>query len=201
MIKTLSAGVAEWLRKEGGIPQINQALFSYAVYCFVFGMIPVLLAFVLGLLFRMLQESLVMILPFMLIRKFSGGYHLDDPKKCFFLSCVLLSLSLWSVKIFLATKTSILLTLLVSLSTLSLWVHSPIDNNERKLSESERCAFRKVARVLSVVALFVYLAMQASALKTYSVPIGVGIVLVSVLQLPCILRKLTPEPKGRCKLN
>ena len=65
MIKALSAGVAEWLRNEGVIPPKNQALFSYAVYCFVFGMLPILLAFVLGLLFRMLQESLIMILPFM----------------------------------------------------------------------------------------------------------------------------------------
>lgn len=196
LIKALSAGVAEWLRNEGVIPPKNQALFSYAVYCFVFGMLPILLAFVLGLLFRMLQESLIMILPFMLIRKFSGGYHLNNPKKCILFSSLLLSFSLWCVKIFLATNTAILLTSLVALSTLSLWVLSPIDNNERKLSECERRAFRRISRILSVVFLTAFLSMQATTLKSYSVPIGIGIVLVAVLQLPCIPRKLTLEPKG-----
>lgn len=34
MIKALSASFAEWLRKEGAVPQKDQALFSYAVYSF-----------------------------------------------------------------------------------------------------------------------------------------------------------------------
>lgn len=196
MIKALSSGVTEWLRKEGVVPPQNQALFSYAVYCFVFGMLPILLAFILGLLFRMLHESLVMILPFMLIRKFSGGYHSNNPKKCILLSSLLLFISLWGVKLILATNTSILLTSLVAVSTLGLWILSPIDNNQRKLSERERRAFCTVVRILSVVALSVYLSMQASSRRTQAVPIGVGIVLVAVLQLPCIPRKLSHDQRG-----
>lgn len=190
MIKALSTGVAEWLRKEGVVPQKDQALFSYAAYSFLFGMLPILLAFVLGLLFRMLQESLIMILPFMLIRKFSGGYHLNSPKKCILFSSLLFSLALWGVKIFLAAKNTILLSSLVSLATLNLWMLSPIDNEARKLSEVEKLTFRRIARILSVAALTAYLAMQVATLKSHSVPIGVGIVLVAVLQLPYIPRKL-----------
>lgn len=190
MIKALSASFAEWLRKEGAVPKKDQALFSYAAYSFFFGILPILLAFVLGVLFRMTRESLIMILPFMLIRKFSGGYHLNNPRKCIFFSSLLLSLALWGVKIFLATQTAIPLSSLVSLATISLWVLSPIDNDARKLSDMERHAFGRIARILSLAALTAYLAMQVSKLKSYSVPIGVGIILVAVLQLPCIPRKL-----------
>lgn len=191
MIKALSAGVAEWLEKEGVVLRKDQALFGYAVYSFLFGMLPILLAFVFGGLFRMLRESLIMILPFMLIRKFSGGYHLSDPKKCVIFSSLLLSLALWGVKLFLASPNAILLSSLVLLSTLSLWLLSPIDNDARKLSEGERRTFRKIVRILSVVTLAVYLVLQATAPKSYSVPVGVGIVLVAVLQLPCIPRMLS----------
>lgn len=190
MIKALSAGVAEWLRKEDVVPPNDQALFSYAAYSFLFGMLPILLAFVLGLLLRMLQESLIMILPFMLIRKFSGGYHLNSPQKCIIFSSLLFSLALCGVKVFLAAKNTILLHPLVFLATLSLCVLSPIDNDARRLSESERRAFRRIARILSVGALTAYLTMQAPTLKSHSVPIGMGIILVAVLQLPYIPRKL-----------
>lgn len=191
MIQALSDGVAKWLEKEGAVPSPDQGLFSYAVYSLLFGLLPILLAFVLGILFRMPQESLIMILPFMLIRKFSGGYHLNDPKKCVIFSSLLLALALWGVRMFLATQSTALLSSLVSLSALSLWILSPIENDARNLSESEMKHFRKIARILSVDTWGVYWVLQMCALKTYSVPVGVGIVLVAILQLPCIPRKLT----------
>lgn len=191
MIKALSDGVAKWLEKEGAVPSPDQGLFSYAVYSFLFGLLPILLAFVLGILFGMRQESLLMILPFMVIRKFSGGFHLNSAKKCFAFSSVLLSLAMWEVKILIAAQSTIHFSLLVSLSALSLWVLSPIDNKARNLSESEKKHFRKIAQILSVGIWGVYLVLQVCAPKTSSVPVGVGIVLAAVLQLPCIPRKLT----------
>lgn len=144
--------------KSGAAPQRGQALFSYAVYSFFSGMLPILLAFCLE----------------------------------FFLGCyteACLS-ALWCVKIFLSTRTVVLLPSLVSLAMLSLWILSPINNDARKLSERERHAFRRIARILSVIALATYLTMQITTLKSHSVPVGVGIVLVAVLQLPCIPRRL-----------
>lgn len=189
VIKELSAGVAEWLEKEEVVLSSEQALYSYAVYSLLFGLLPIFLAFVLGYLFRMFRESLLMILPFMLIRKFSGGYHLNDSKKCVTCSILLLSLALWVVKIFFVSQSTALLSSLVSLSSLSLWILSPIDNNSRKLTADERYIFRKITRVLSVIGLTAYQILHATAPKTYYVSIGVGIVLVAILQLPCLLKK------------
>lgn len=201
MIHVVSEAVAKWLEKEGTVPSNEQALFTYAVYSFLFGMVPILLAFVLGLLFRMLQESFIMILPFMLIRKFSGGYHLNNPKKCVIFSGFLLSLALWGVKQFLAIPNAMLLSFLAILSTLSLWMLSPIENDERKLSEGEKRIFRKVARILSVVTLAVYLVLQVTVPKSHSIPIGVGIVLVAVLQLPCIPGKVSTCDLTDCSMK
>lgn len=176
--------------KSGAVPQRDQASFSYAVYSFFFGMLPILLAFVLGVLFRMLQGSLFMILHFMLIHKFGGGYHFCDPKKSIIFSSLQLFSVLWCVKIFLVTRTVVLLPSLLSLATLRLCVLSPIGNDARKLSERERHAFRRIARILSVTAYITYLVLQITTPKLSSVPVGVGIILVAVLQLPCIPRKL-----------
>ena len=91
MIRELTSGIAKWLEQEGAISGEDNGLFSYAVYSLLFGLLPIFIAVVLGLAFGMLREGLLMITPFMLIRKFSGGYHLDSPKLCVILSTALLA--------------------------------------------------------------------------------------------------------------
>lgn len=93
MIQELSSRVAKWLEQEEAISGKDNGLFSYAVYSLLFGLLPIFIVTILGLAFGMLREGLLMITPFMLIRKFSGGYHLNSLKMCITFSTVLLALA------------------------------------------------------------------------------------------------------------
>lgn len=42
----------------------------------------------------MITEAIAMIMPFILIRKFSGGYHADSFKKCLVLSSIVIIVTL-----------------------------------------------------------------------------------------------------------
>ena len=93
MIRELSSKIAKWLEQEGVISGKDNGLFSYAVYSLLFGLLPIFIVVVLGLAFRMVREGLLMITPFMLIRKFSGGDHLASPKLCVLLSSILIAIA------------------------------------------------------------------------------------------------------------
>lgn len=186
MIQKLSAITARWLEKEGAVSEGNRSLYGYAVYSLLFGLMPILIAAVLGMIFGMLREGLLMILPFMLIRKFSGGYHLGSPGRCVLFSSLLIALALSAVKAVLRWGNLSVLTVLVFASTVSLWLFSPVDNEARRLSEKEKLVFRRVTRGMAVGFLTAYLAASAAALPGLAVPMGVGVVIPALLQLPAL---------------
>lgn len=175
MIQELSSRIAKWLEQEGAISGENNGLFSYAVYSLLFGLLPIFIVVLLGFAFGMVREGLLMITPFMLIRKFSGGYHLDSPKLCICFSIALLALAIGFIKIIVRGRYVAILTVLVSLSVICLCVFSPVDNDSRRLTDKERQLFRKIAHILVVVAVAVYLIMYIRVSVQYTVAFGMGI--------------------------
>ena len=187
MIQELSTRVAKWLEQEGASSSEDKELFSYAVYSLLFGLLPIFVVTLLGIVFGMLKEGLLMITPFMLIRKFSGGFHLNSPKLCIILSIGLLTLTMGLIKLIVQEGYVALLTVLVLLSVICLCVFSPVENHARKLTNKERRLFRKIARILVVIAMAVYLIMYKTALIQYTTAVGVGILLAAILQAPYAL--------------
>lgn len=187
MIRELSSGVGKWLEREGAIPDEDINIFSYAAYSLLLGLLPILIILLLGLAFGMVKEGLLLIAPFMTIRKFSGGYHLSSLRRCIILSSSLLTLSMGLVKVITYRECGILLTVFVFLSVLCLCVFSPIENNARKLTAKEKKLFHIIACILAVIAMITYLIMYKSSNIQYASAFGVGIILVATLQIPCAI--------------
>lgn len=189
MIQELASSVAKWLEHENTISSEKHELFTYAVYSLLFGLLPVFLVMVLGFAFGMMQEGFIMILPFMLVRKFSGGYHLNSSKLCIIFSTAVLALALTVTKIMINGGHTEILSLLVLASVVSLCAFSPIDNAARKLTEREKQLFHKITCVLATGFMALYLIMRRIMAVQSSVALGVGILIVAALQLPYILKE------------
>ena len=80
-------------------------------------------------------------------------------------------------------------TVLVALSTIGLIKLSPIDSVNRKLSVNEIVIFRKVTVILSISLFIIYALLMVFYLPKYAVPIGTGILLSALLQIPCLLKR------------
>jgi len=183
MIRTLSSKVAKWLEQEGNISPKDRELFSYAIYSFLFGLLPIFIVTLLGLAFGMLWEGMLMITPFMLIRKFSGGYHLNSSILCVVLSIALLALAMGFIKLIDQNGYIQLLTVFVLLSVVCLCTFSPVENDARKLTDKERQLFRIIACILAVIVVSVYLIMYATISVRYTAAFGMGILLAAILQI------------------
>lgn len=188
MIQELSSRIVKWLEQEGAISGEDNGLFSYAVYSLLFGLLPIFIVTLLGLAFGMLREGLLMITPFMLIRKFSGGYHLDSPPICIILSTALLALAMGSVKLIDQGGYIKFLTVFVSLSVVCLCTFSPVENSARKLTDKERRLFHIIACILAVAAMGMYVIMFKTVPVQYTISFGVGILFTAILQIPCTIK-------------
>lgn len=187
MIRELSSKVAKWLEQEGAISGEDNGLFSYAVYSLLFGLLPVFIVVILGLAFGMLREGLLMITPFMLLRKFSGGFHLKSSGLCLATTTSVLAFAMGLIKYIVYWGQTEIVSFSVCLSVVSLCIFSPVDNMARNLSDKERIVFRKIARILSIIFLAVYFFLSLNTELRYTSAFGVGILLVSLLQFPCIV--------------
>lgn len=160
-------------------------LYCYSVYSLLFGTLPLTIAVILGIMFGMLKEGLLLIVPFMLIRKFSGGFHLTSSKHCFLVSIVILLIAFGVIKFFECWRKPILLSCIVLFASVHICQCSPIDNINRKLSQKEERVFKNMTQFLIVVTLTVYFTLLFSNYATLSVSVGIGILLVFSLQIPC----------------
>ena len=165
----------------------DMELYEYAVYNLLLTIYPVVFAAIIGSLMGALKESIAIIFPFILIRKFSGGFHAKSTKVCMFISCLLLSLC---IKLSEYLNCGIELAGVTILAILCLALFSPIDSENRRLDLKEKTSNKYVTVAilifLSVICVMLYSIQQ----EIYVVCISISIILASGMQLPCIFRKI-----------
>lgn len=173
----------------GAISVNDEKLYIYIVSSFLFSCIPLFLVLVIGVALNMFTEGFIMILPFLLIRKFSGGFHFKSQYTCLLFSCILLTSFLLIIKIILKYESFVACSFAVYLAVIILCLNSPIDSKERQLSINEKKWFKAVTVSLSLLFLIVYSILVFYSRWTSGISLGIGIVIPAFLQLPCILLK------------
>ena len=149
-------------------------------------MSPIILTIFVGLILGAVGRSLLIILPFVAIRKYSGGYHTKTPGICFVASSLLLVLCI--ILSFYIECSGSLMWVTIG-ATVSLGYFSPIDNENRVLS-IEECRYCKI-KVVCVATLFlgVALLLYLFKLNVCAVSIMIGVLLSAGLQIPAIIAK------------
>lgn len=101
----------------------------------------------IGLFLNMFIESLIMITPFMLLRKFTGGFHFQSAKVCLAITVVVLTCGMLLQKLVLKANNSNMLTIIVALSTVIILIFSPIKSSSA-MHNKNYLFFRKMSRAL-----------------------------------------------------
>lgn len=187
MKKKCTDVIADWLADCNVIEEEDKELYSYAVNSFVFSLCPLFLAIIFGICFECIPQCITLIVPFMVIRKFSGGYHTKHLWTCLPCSCLLLFLSMiLSIHI----KCGWELLLVTAGAVVSLIGASPIDHENKKLNFNEKKQYKKDVAVLTTVFFILAAILYASGMKKFTVCISIGIILTASLQMPCLVMKV-----------
>lgn len=186
MIRFISRAVAEWLLKHGAISVNEKELYEYGIYSFLFTLTPLFLVLMVSIPLNMAVEGVLLITPFILLRKFAGGFHFQTPLPCIFVSTVVLLGCLLENRIILEYGSFIIHTLLVYASIVPICILSPIDSENRQLSAKEKSAFHRIAIVLATINAALYSLLLILRTVEIAIPLGTGMILTALLQLPCL---------------
>lgn len=186
MIRFVSRAVAKWLLKHGAISVNEKELYEYGIYSFLFTLTPLFLVLMVSIPLNMAVEGVLLITPFILLRKFAGGFHFQTPLPCIIVSTVVLLGCLLEIRVILEYGNFIIHTLLVYASIVPICILSPIDSENRQLSAKEKSAFHRIAIVLATINAALYSLLLILRTVEIAIPLGTGMILTALLQLPCL---------------
>ena len=186
MTRFFSKALVKWLLKTGAISQQDAEVYEYGIYSFLFSCVPFALVLVLSIPLNMAWEGILLIVPFFFLRKFTGGFHFQSALPCLVTSTLLLLASLAGIKALLSKPPLLAVYLAVYLSLIPIFLLSPIDSINRKLSSKEQRVFHRIAIGLGCFFVALFTLLMGFELYRIAVPVGGGIVLTALLQLPCL---------------
>lgn len=189
MIKRLAAVTAKWLLQAGAISASDVELYEYGIYSFLFTMCPLGLVLIISIFLNMVIEGILLIIPFILIRKFCGGFHFQSSVLCGIVSTLVLTAFLLGIRLVLNTAEYGWWCAALLISVVQVVIFSPIDSEGRRLTQNEKKVFKKIATALSIITVILCAVLAAFHQMWAAVSIGSGLILSAALQFPCLFQK------------
>lgn len=179
--------IVKWLILKNAINEEDEELYAYGLQSLLLLVSPIMFAIIFGLLFGVFKTSILVVIPFMILRKFSGGYHMRYLWKCIIFSISIIGLAIW-----ISSKIQVfsILHLLVCFSCVSLIILSPVDSRKRELNFLEKRQYKKIVIIILVIFFISYLALWLIGLYDGAGGLGMGIILAFCMQVPCVFKKV-----------
>lgn len=139
----------------------------------------------IGLLSGMLLESVVFMVAYSPIRQYAGGIHAKTPVRCYFVSIFLIMVVLYVIKLNIWNFT--LMLGVTFISSLILFLLSPVEDKNKPLEEIEISIYRKKANQLNLV--LVVLAIVTWRIhKTVSISISLAMFTLAIMLILGVIK-------------
>lgn len=184
MIDAWCESITVWLIKHTVIDDSDRELYHYAVHSLIMFVAPLFLTTLIGVVIGKLLEGVIFAIPFMCIRKFSGGYHAEKEWICIVSSCGMITAFLLVLSY---VRCDWKLHISVAAAVLWLIAFSPIDSEARRLDASETARYKKITEIQVFVFVAIYIGMSVVHMDRYAVYVAGGIIQTAVLQVPCVI--------------
>ena len=132
--------VVNWMIRCNAINEADKELYKYALYSFFLLVSPLILAGVIGFGLGSVKHGVALIFPFVVLRKFSGGYHAKNLHTCILGSGFLLFLC---IMLSMHVQCDLKLAIATVIASVSLITFSPIDSENRRLDTNEKRTYKK----------------------------------------------------------
>ena len=179
MIKRLALKWADYMTAHGA-PEEKKAVFVYGLECGLNELTSDVMLLILALFIGRAWEMAVWIVVFNMFRLNVGGYHAKTSERCILMSTVLGILCVCLYPYILGSK-AVIIGISVVCMVLIFCIAPVINKNKRSVTE-ERCRKSKIlARVFSVVAVFICMLLTALQWNEVAAMISVSVLSVCFL--------------------
>lgn len=148
--------ITNWLVDAGVIEKEEMELYDYAIISMILLIAPIVLAVLIGLILRCPMEAIIMVVPFMTLRKFCGGLHLKKLYVCLIVSTMIFFLSLLFV---IYTTLLHLWYCIYVFDGVAILIMCPLDNVNKEILTKEQQLYKKISLVQWIIYLCVIIGL------------------------------------------
>lgn len=152
VINRLSQIITTQLINDDCINRKDEELYNYAAYNLLLKCTQLSILLVISIILNAFTNMCLILIPFFLIRKYSGGYHAKSPLAC---SIITVSLITSATVISKSLYLNIPFIIATLISSFIIIILSPVDSITRCFSEFEVCIFRRKLKYTLAVILLV----------------------------------------------
>ena len=186
MLEIFSKKIATWLIKSGILENDNTELYGYAIQYLLLIIIPTINFTAYCIATRQILIGLIEIFTFLLIRKYSGGYHCESSSVCLVFSTIILILISWIAA---HLKSDFLFKFLLLLADMELCIKGPVISINHEVSETERKHFHKKLIGIIILLNFIILLLWAFKMTHVFNCISIVILFCSISHVACTIGK------------
>lgn len=142
--------------------------------------VNVVTTILIGLVFRMVWQSIAFMIAYIPLRIYAGGYHTKTQLRCYLFSILLISLALLGIKLIIWTSTICFIVLFVIGTSIFFLV--PVEDRNKPLDKIEVKVYRRRARIVLGFEVIILLSMIILGWRKMSICI-----LVALIAINCML--------------
>lgn len=148
MLEIFSKKIATWLIKSGILENDNTELYGYAIQYLLLIIIPTINFFAYCIATHNIIIGLIILFSFLLIRKYSGGYHCKSSTVCLIFSTIILIFMAWLSN---RIRFSLSMIIVLLLCESELILRGPIISINHSVSHKEKKFFHKCLFLILIV--------------------------------------------------
>ena len=190
MINKLSVKLTHRLLSKGTIEEQDTDIYIYGFFIFLSYLFYFSVTFLFGLLFSCVFESIIHFLTFQFIRKFAGGYHANTELRCEIMSITSIALCVLIIKLSKTFDFQIALIIITAISAICIFFFSPLESYEKPLTVREFNRYRKISRLILLIASALVLLSFIFELKFLFAPSCLSLILESILLIAGKVKKV-----------
>lgn len=191
MINKLSSLISSKFVEHNIISKSVKDVYRYGIEITISSIIGFVITCLIGLLFRMLMQTMLFYVIFILLRSMTGGYHAKTYLKCnFIFSIITLFIVTFSKAAYEMQISFGILTLLFLPSiAIFIWI-APVENVNKPIKAEKRVYWKSISIVTSVLLYLLSLLLYKSQHTLEATVIVITIFSVSILCMIPIIQKV-----------
>lgn len=141
--------------------------------------ISIMVTLIIGYLLNAVFQSVVFLISLCSLRRYSGGYHADTPQRCYFISFLIVILSIILIK--LINNCNVLCIVMQFINYMIIVLMAPVENPIKRLNQIEREKYGKKTKMVASVMCLVSVCLYWNAEYYIANPIGIACLVVGGL--------------------
>lgn len=154
MFYKTSVYIADILEQQNKFAHEDKEVYRYGIQQGMNLALNILTTIVIGVLCRMLYQSLLFLVCYMPLRSFCGGYHAKTHLRCYIYSVIMITSILLVAKY--TAFNIVLYEILVLISLIIILLLAPVEDENKKLDNVEKRVFRKRAYIIAFLEVLLY---------------------------------------------